>query len=97
MKKLNIKQLKQLRNEIVLCSHYLKHYENSFMSKEEASTFFDGYADYLSELMAKNIKDYNNADYFKYVNDYDTVENLNTYYNLCLGYDSALKTFEDEY
>lgn len=44
--------LRQLRNEIVLNSIYVSDYENSFgISAKSVSDFFDGYMDYLSELV----------------------------------------------
>ena len=77
-----MKQLKQLRDEIVLCSLYIKDYNNSFMSTYDAIAFFDGYADYLGELMSENIENFNDVDYFDYVDKYDNFNNLKTYYKI---------------
>ena len=77
-----MKQLEQLRDEIILCSLYIKDYENSFISTYDALTFFNGYADYLGELMRENIKDYNDNKYFDYLNEFDNINNLKTYYNI---------------
>ena len=79
-----MKQLKQLRDEIVLCSLYIKDYNNSFMSTYDALTFFNGYADYLGELMIEKIKDYNDSKYFDYLNEFDNINNLKTYYDIYL-------------
>ena len=79
-----MKQLKQLRDEIVLCSLYIKDYNNSFMSTYDALTFFNGYADYLGELMSEKIKDYNDSKYFDYLNEFDNINNLKTYYDIYL-------------
>ena len=53
MKQLNEltkEELWQLRQEIVLNSHYLADYENSFeIDEQEVCEFFEGYYDYIWE------------------------------------------------
>lgn len=43
-------ELWQLREEIMLNSHYLADYENSFgIDEQEVCNFFEGYYDYIQE------------------------------------------------
>ena len=79
-KRLTIKQLKQLRSEIVLCSLYMSDYENSFLTKEEAYNLFDGYADFLENLMFDKIEDFNDSKYFDYLDMFDNMVTLTEYY-----------------
>ena len=54
----------QLRMEIRLCSLYYADYRNSFgIERRAVCDFFDGYADFLEELMREEIPDYNDAGY----------------------------------
>ena len=74
------KDLQILRNEIVLNSLFISDYENSFgLYPGEVNAFFDGYLDYLEDLMLEdNCTDEN---YFDNLEKYDTLENLWNYYN----------------
>ena len=80
MEKLTVNQLKQLRHEIVLGSIYMDDYNNSFMSKEDAYNLFDGYMDYLGELMSEKIDGYKDNMYFDYFEVFDNIETLKDYY-----------------
>lgn len=81
MKKgLTVNQLKQLRSEIVLCSLYMKDYENSFMTKEKACSLFDGYAEYLEDLMLENVENFNDSKFFEYLDRFDNIDTLKDYY-----------------
>lgn len=76
--------LKQLREQIKLCSLFTHDYKNTCtnLSADATFIFFDGYADYLDELMQENneyIGGYN--EFFDYLDKYDTEENLWAYYN----------------
>ena len=78
---LSKKELKQLRNEIVLNSVFIKDYSNSLgIDENKVCTFFDGYAEYLNELAlsGKNYK----IDYYERITKYDTIKNLWNYYNI---------------
>lgn len=77
--------LKQLREQIKLCSLFTHDYKNTCtnLSADATFIFFDGYADYLDELMQENgeyIGGYNK--FFDYLDKYDTEENLWAYYNI---------------
>lgn len=78
------RQLKQLRNEIVLNSLFYKDYSNSLYIKEKtACDFFDGYVEYLLEIAQENnIKTDSILDII-YL--YDNINNLWNYYNLIEG------------
>ena len=80
-KRLTISQLKKLRGEITLCSLYMKDYENSYMTKEEAFNLFDGYADHLEELMTHNVYNFNDSMFFEWLPRFDTIDTLKDYYN----------------
>ena len=52
---LSKKDLQVLRNEILLNSLFISDYENSFgLDLWEVNAFFDGYLDYLEDLMLEN-------------------------------------------
>ena len=74
------RDLQILRNEIVLNSLFISDYENSFgLDPWEVNAFFDGYLDYLENLMLEN--DCTDENYFYNLEKYDTLENLWHYYN----------------
>jgi antibiotic biosynthesis monooxygenase (ABM) superfamily enzyme len=81
-------QLKDLRGQICLCSLYLSDFKNDMnIDTCKVSDFFDGYADYLEELMQEEHgKGYN---YFSLLNRYDTLDNLEGWYN-CFEEDPLL-------
>lgn len=71
----------RLRMEIRLCSLYYADYRNSFgIDKRAVCDFFDGYADFLEDLMQEEIPDYNDEDYFGHLPQYDNAENLWDWY-----------------
>ena len=77
---LSKKDLQLLRNEIILNSLFISDYENSFgLDPGEVNAFFDGYLDYLEDLMLEN--DCTDENYFDNLEKYDTLENLWNYYN----------------
>ena len=77
---LSKKDLQVLRNEILLNSLFISNYENSFgLDPWEVNEFFDGYLDYLEDLMLEN--DCSDENYFDNLEKYDTLENLWNYYN----------------
>ena len=72
---LSKEQLAQLRKEISLTSVFVSDYENTLgIEPHEASAFFDGYADYLEELMKEN--GLTDSDFYTALKDYDTEDNL---------------------
>lgn len=73
-------QLSNLRSEIVLCSYFYNDYSNSYgIEKHSCCDFFDGYTEYLEQLMIDD--GYDDDDFFKLLDEYDNIENLSTYYN----------------
>lgn len=71
----------QLRMEIRLCSLFYADYRNSFgIDRRAVCDFFDGYADFLEDLMREEISDYNDEDYFDHLPQYDNAENFWDWY-----------------
>lgn len=70
--------LAKLRSEIVLNSHYIADYENSFgFNAKDVSYFFEGYMDYIAELCEEDIHKTELEDIFTY----DTIDNLLSWFN----------------
>lgn len=69
------RELWKLRQEITLGSYFLSDYENTFgFDKEQVCDFFDGYADYLQEIMREDhIPD---SDFWNELEKYDNADNL---------------------
>lgn len=73
--KFNKETLWTLRKEIVLNSMYLNDYNNSFgIKKKCCALYFEGYADYLSELMKED--GHSDDEYFSLLSAYDNADNL---------------------
>lgn len=91
----NESTLWQLRQEITLCSLFLSDYRNTFwVTKFDCCTFFEGYSDYLQELMEYDgIPD---KWYYEALNDYDTPENLYAWY-CCFDSCEPLPIDEDKF
>ena len=82
-------ELWELRTEIILNSLYVADYTNSFgFSAKDVSYFFEGYIEYIYELMNED-----NADDSQF-KDYDNLNNLWAWFN-CYDDLSWLK-FEGE-
>lgn len=74
------KALIELREDVVLDSIYTRDYVNRFnICPNQVSVFFDGYCDYLEELMIEDGKDGINY-FFDYLEEYDTKQNLLNWY-----------------
>lgn len=70
-----------LRMEISLCSMYYADFRNSFGIDEHAvCDFFDGYANYLQELMNGDEAGRGNNHFFDFLEQYDCPENLWNWY-----------------
>lgn len=78
-REITINEVLELRKEIVLCSLYYADYENSFgVEKHSCFDFFDGYAEFLGELMKEDgISD---NEYFDHVGLYDNDETLTEWF-----------------
>lgn len=86
------KQLKQLKNEIVLNSLFLKDYSNTlYISKKTVYNFFEAYIENLYDIAEND--DFNSKDIIDIIDKYDNIDNLYNYYiNSCIdGYDPLLK------
>lgn len=72
---ITIDEVLELRKQVVLCSLYYADYRNDIgVEEHECCDFFDGYAEYLGELMEEDgISD---NEYFDHVGLYDNDENL---------------------
>lgn len=70
-----------LRQEISLNSMYYSDYRNSLSIDEHTvCDFFDGYLEFLSEIMQEEITAYDDAEFFDWLPVYDNVENLWNWY-----------------
>ena len=80
-------QLSKLRKDITLNSTFTSDYENSLgIDSQLVQNFFDGYIEYLSEMIQEDIgedkyDELDDNDWYNYINKYDTLENLEHYYN----------------
>lgn len=71
----------RLRQEIPLNSMYYSDYRNSLSIDEHAvCDFFDGYLEYLNEIMQEQIPAYDDAEFFDWLPVYDNAENLWNWY-----------------
>ena len=70
-----------LRQEISLNSMYYSDYRNSLSIDEHAvCDFFDGYLEFLNEIMQEEIPAYDNAEFFDWLSAYDNADNLWNWY-----------------
>ena len=86
------KQLKQLRNEIVLNSLFLKDYSNTlYISEKTVYNFFEAYIENLYDIAASD--NFNSKDIIDILEKYDNIDNLYNYYiDSCIDdYDPLLK------
>lgn len=75
------KQLKQLRNQVVLNSLYTSDYLNSLFIKEKtAFNFFKGYVEHLEEIATEEGYIFSDNNFFDFIKKYDTFNNLYNYY-----------------
>lgn len=80
-------ELSNLREDITLNSLYLSDYENRYdIDAYEVSTFFDGYLDYLFELMVDDNPTHNGTEvdimFFDLLPKYDNTDTLISYHNM---------------
>ena len=77
---LNRDELWDLRQSITLGSLNYSDFENELgLDPHVVAEFFDGYMDFLEEKMLED--GYSDADFFYVLNEYDTPENLEEWYN----------------
>ena len=88
------RDLIKLRKEIVLNSLFISDYENSFgFSPKSVNLFFDSYISFLDELAEED--NFNTDDINKFFNKYDTIDNLENWYNCYEDFD-WVEYVEDE-
>ena len=88
------RDLIKLRKEIVLNSLFISDYENSFgFSPKSVNLFFDSYISFLDELAEED--GFNTDDINEFFNKYDTIDNLESWYNCYEDFD-WVKYVEDE-
>ena len=88
------RDLIKLRKEIVLNSLFISDYENSFgFSPKSVNFFFDSYISFLDELAEED--NFNTDDINEFFNKYDTIDNLENWYNCYEDFD-WVEYVEDE-
>lgn len=92
-------KLDQLRGDIVLCSLYADDYENSFgIDRHDVQDFFDGYIEFLEELAEEDYEEGRAEekmgldDLDAFLDEYDTIGNLENWYDIVQGGGSAAFT-----
>ena len=79
--------LKNLREDIVLNSLYISDYENRYgLPAKSVCDWFDGYLDFVGEMMEGEIEDYDDAKFFDYLKDYDNIDTLEEWFCCTEGY-----------
>ena len=74
-------ELQELRSQISLNSIYVADYRNNMGIEEHKSCdFFDGYVDYLDELIKEDYPNAKDNDWFGLLCEYDTIDNLWEWY-----------------
>ena len=91
-------ELWQLRQDIRLGSLYTRDYENRFgIDPDYVQSTFDGFLDYLREIMKEEIPRYDDNNYWDYLDEYDTPEHLDEYCNYMLEWsDKDIKAMTKE-
>lgn len=89
-------QLWGLRGQISLCSLFYSDYSNTYgIDCHVVCDFFDGYAEYLSELMNDDEQGRGDNHFFEHLDQYDTSENLWDWYH-CFFEDDPLPIPSDD-
>ena len=84
-----------LRKQISLNSLFFSDYENSYgIDSHQVCNFFDGFIDYISELMDED--DVSDEDFFKNLDKYDTTDNLLEWYGCFDENPFTLEAEDDE-
>lgn len=81
IKDLTFEQVKQLRREIVLNSLFTSDFKNSFdIDPHEVQDYFDGYSEYLGELIKEKHPNVNDDDWWKELERLDNNETLEQWF-----------------
>lgn len=74
-------ELQKLREQITLNSLYIADYRNDMgIEEHQCCDFFDGFMDYITELMHEDHPNVKDKDYYDFIWKYDTIENLWNWY-----------------
>lgn len=93
MKMLTKKQLKQLKNEIVLNSLFMKDYDNTlFIKRDRVCNFFNSFIEYIEEIYTER-HGHSAYSYNELFKEYDNINNLYNYY--CMFEEDPL--LQDDY
>ena len=87
-----------LRQDIRLGSLFTRDYENRFgIDPRYVQDSFDGYLDYLGEIMKEEIPRYDDNNYWDYLDEYNIPEHLDEYFNYMLEWsDEDIKAMTKE-
>lgn len=84
-----------LRKQIYLNSLFFSDYENSYgIDSHQVCNFFDGFIDYISELMDED--GMSDEDFFNNLDKYDTTDNLLEWYGCFDENPFTLEVEDDE-
>ena len=84
-----------LRKQIYLNSLFFSDYENSYgIDSHQVCNFFDGFIDYISELMDED--GVSDEDFFNNLDKYDTTDNLLEWYGCFDENPFTLEVEDDE-
>ena len=84
-----------LRKQIYLNSLFFSDYENSYgIDSHQVCNFFDGFIDYISELMDED--GMSDEDFFNNLDKYDTIDNLLGWYGCFDENPFTLEVEDDE-
>lgn len=79
---LTVPQLVELRKQIVLGSLFTKDFENDLdIDARDCQNFFDGYLDFINELMEED--DVDISSFWDVIDCYDNKFTLEEYYCMC--------------
>ena len=86
----------KLRQEIKLGSLFIADYRNSFgVEPHKVCDFFDGFLEFVGEVMQEDSPSYDDKDFWELLPDYDTSEYLLDWYS-CFEEDPLSKDEEAE-
>ena len=84
-----------LRKQVYLNSLFFSDYENSYgIDSHQVCNFFDGFIDYISELMDED--GMSDEDFFDNLDKYDTTDNLLEWYGCFDENPFTLEVEDDE-
>lgn len=83
IKDLGRRQLRYLRKDVIVNSYFKRDYSNRYgIDEDECYDFFEGYYDYLEELMREGDPNYTDSLFWDLIEKYDTWENLEEWHHI---------------